>query len=511
HVSTFDANDTVLESQWYADRGAPDPGRPLPVDLSGRLTVTPDFRAAWLAARHAGTPSLSILDSLGRAVIAIAHNRVEDAEGRHEFGGQRHRDERYLTYTKLDAEGKALWIRDARSNLVMQYIWPPKANNDASDAVPAAGVPCYDMAGKLLFQHSMDGGDRWMMNDAAGKPMFGWDSRANLLTSRYDGLQRPTTLELNNPAHPDTIVVGLTQYGESTAAAQANNRRGKPYRSFDQSGVVTSQAFDFKGNLHIASRRLASSYAVDTDWRGVLALPLTDEPDLLLMPVAQTFTQITEYDALSRMTLQYHWHRTGQPVAVYQPGYNARGMLDRETLTLGAVKELAGYSGGQRTVVIDSVTHDAKGQRLHLALGNGVGTTYAYDPTTFRLLTLVSARPGKPDLQRLSHTYDPCGNITDIADDAVPTQFFNGAVIEPRKRYVYDALYRLTEAAGREHAGQLNLGASDNWNDCPCRVDYGAANAQAWRNYTQHTRYDSVGNILAMQHSALGDSSQSWT
>ena len=34
-------------------------------------------------------------------------------------------DEKYLTFTKLDAEGKPLWIRDARKNLVMQYITPP--------------------------------------------------------------------------------------------------------------------------------------------------------------------------------------------------------------------------------------------------------------------------------------------------------------------------------------------------------------------------------------------------
>ena len=52
----------------------------------------------------------------------------------------------------------------------------------------------------------------------------------------------------------------------------------------------------------------------------------------------------------------------------------------------------------------------------------------------------------------------PSGNITEIFDDAVPTEFFNGAVIEPRKRYVYDALYRLIEATGREHAGQLHAG-----------------------------------------------------
>ena len=41
--------------------------------------------------------------------------------------------------------------------------------------MPDDAVPCYDIAGNLLFQHSMDAGDRWMLMDAAGKPMLAWD------------------------------------------------------------------------------------------------------------------------------------------------------------------------------------------------------------------------------------------------------------------------------------------------------------------------------------------------
>ena len=141
----------------------------------------PDARAAWLAAVHSNTPAQTHLDSLGREVIAIAHNRVEDSSGMIIMNGRHWRDERYLTFTRLDAEGKPLWIRDARGNLVMQYLSPPKPDRDepriARDFGPTGNpnkdiglrVPAYDIAGNLLFQHSMDAGDRWMMNDAAGK------------------------------------------------------------------------------------------------------------------------------------------------------------------------------------------------------------------------------------------------------------------------------------------------------------------------------------------------------
>ena len=36
-------------------------------------------------------------------------------------------------------------------------------------------IHAFDIAGNLLFQHSMDAGDRWMLPDATGKPMVTWD------------------------------------------------------------------------------------------------------------------------------------------------------------------------------------------------------------------------------------------------------------------------------------------------------------------------------------------------
>ena len=101
------------------------------------------------------------------------------------------KDEKYLTFTKLDAEGKPLWIRDARNNLVMQYITPAGAEQSTRRPSQHGFVPCYDIAGNLLFQHSMDAGDRWMLNDAAGKPMLAWDSRGHTFRTDYDELHRP--------------------------------------------------------------------------------------------------------------------------------------------------------------------------------------------------------------------------------------------------------------------------------------------------------------------------------
>ena len=65
----------------------------------------------------------------------------------------------------------------------------------------------------------------------------------------------------------------------------------------------------------------------------------------------------------------------------------------------------------------------------------------------------VRGRDGRV-LQDLNYVCDPVGNVTSIRDDAQQTVFFANTQVEPHSDYVYDALYRLVEARGREHAAQ---------------------------------------------------------
>jgi hypothetical protein len=264
---------------------------------------TPEnVRAAKAAEAHGNTPALTILDNLGREVISITHNRVKDAAGTLT-------DEKYLNFTKLDAEGKPLWIRDARKNLVMQYIAPAKANIDPSDVMPIKSVPCYDIAGNLLFQHSMDAGDRWMLNDAAGKPMLAWDSRSHAFRTEYDKLHRPTgsfvkgadPLDANRIIQFEKVIYGDTPNNGLTDAQKTQlNLRGKPYQHYDTAGMVTSlghnpatgadEAFDFKGNLLRSTRQLVSDYKSTPNWSQNPAPALE----------AETFAGSSRFDALNR-------------------------------------------------------------------------------------------------------------------------------------------------------------------------------------------------------------------
>ena len=464
HMTAYDQNDTVLESGngWFSRHTA-------------ATASAEEQRAAQLTADHADTPASTFLDSLGREVISVAHNRWKDGQGTlHE--------EQSVTFTKLDAEGKPLWIRDARGNLVMQYLTPPVPNNQVTDPITGF-VPCYDIAGNLLFQHSMDAGERWMLNDVAGQPLVGWDSRGFRRRITYDALRRPTGLLVTE--NGTERLAERTVYGEGQGVA--NNHRTRVYQVFDGAGVVTTVAYDFKGNLLQSRRELLPDYKSAVDWQ--------QNPT----PSEGTFTSSTSYDALNRPATV-----TAPDGSVYRPTFNEANLLDKVDVNL--------RGAATATAFVTNINYNAKGQRELMAYGNGVRTTYDYDPETFRLMHLQTVR-GTDRLQDLFYAYDPSGNITHIRDDAQQTLYFNGQVVEPHNDYTYDALYRLIHATGREHIGQT---ANDNPQlkphyDSNDSTRIGLAHpqdGQTMRSYTERYEYDVVGNILTWMYAATGGS---WT
>jgi RHS repeat-associated protein len=533
HVKSFDPNDTVLESSWYQASTQLNPALPLKRDVAGAIIASPEERAAWLAAQHAGTPGITILDSLGREVIALAHNRVEDPNGSEQFDGRKWRNDLYLTFTKLDTEGKPLWIRDALGNLVMQYITPTKPTRAADEpdptkveAIPVNSFPCYDIAGNLLFQHSMDSGDRWMLTDAVGKPMLAWDfnklqnaggafvEERRVYFAEYDTLHRPTKQWLRIDQDAKTMVERF-EY-QDAEPNDTNNLNAQLVRHYDPSGLVETVRRDFKGSVESVKRTLASdAHASLIDWQSF------QNPDGSLKLNAETFTQLTEYDALSRMTRQYNWHRDPTYVAVYEPTYSERGLLKSEKLLIGTSRTAAGPAGGvnaTRPDAIQDVRYNVKGQKELVKLGNGTTSRYEYDGKTFRL-TVIETRRAVPAgdacssafrdpsvIQDLRYTYDPVGNITEIADAAQATVFHANQQIDPINRYEYDALYRLTQATGKEN-GSANA-APTNIEGRPRTAPCPAPDPAVLRNYTQSYQYDAVGNIQRMRHLA---GTGSWT
>ncbi|MDH5496076.1 MAG: hypothetical protein OEY12_01355 [Nitrospira sp.] len=476
---TWDVNDTLLLNP-VDDLSVVDYFRRLDQDeylptwhsarINGALGVR-EQAAAQKTEAHANTPAVAHMDSLGRTFLTITHNRVAR-------GGGPFTDEFYRTSLVYDIEGNQREVIDANDRAVMRYD--------------------YDLLGTPIHSISMDAGERWMLNDVAGQPMRAWDARGHEFRTEYDQLHRPVRqfVRGSDVAQSDPrvlnrdVLFGKVEYGEGQADDIALNLRTRAFRSYDNAGVVSSDAYDFKGNLLRGSRQLAADYKGVPDWSGAVAL----EP--------QVFSSSTTYDALNRPI-----SLISPDSSEIQPTYNEANLLEKVQAQLRGAAEWTSF--------VEDIDYNAKGQRESIRYGNGVETTYDYDPKTFRLINLKTTRDSNGDLQNLSYTYDPTGNITHIRDDAQQTIYFRNRRVEPSNDYLYDATYQLIEATGREHLGQNGgvpnaLTAPDAFNGFHTGLLHpGDGNAMGL--YRESYVYDAVGNFLSMQHRGTDPSHPGWT
>jgi RHS repeat-associated protein len=453
-------------------------------------------RAAEKTSVHAATPTVTHADSLGRTFLIVAHNKFKYSNSP---PADPPVEEFHRTRIILDIEGNQREVIDAEERVVMRYD--------------------YDMLGNRLHQASMEAGERWMLNDVAGKPVYAWDSRDHRFRTNYDPLRRPTDSFLREGAGPE-LLVGHSVYGEARPNPEANNLRGKVVQLFDQAGVVTSDDYDFKGNLRRSRRRLAQAYKTTLDWSG--AVPLE----------ADTYTSGTRYDALNRPTqlVAPHSDQPGTIVNVIQPIYNEASLLEQVHAWLNQNAEPGNWldPATANLHAIADVDYNAKGQRTLIDYGNGVNTTRTYDPLTFRLVHLLTRRDATafPDdcpqpqpagwpgcqVQNLHYTFDPAGNITHIRDDAQQTVYFRNKRVDPSSDYTYDATYRLIETTSREHLGQI--GGSPiphSYNDAPHVGLLHPGDGNAMGLYLERYVYDAVGNLLSMQHRGSDPAHPGWT
>ncbi len=446
----FEAQDPAWQT-WYQQR-------------IGNALGDAERDAAQKAAAHAGTPTTEYLDVLGRVFLTFAHNKVV-CPG-HRLDGS---EEVYATRVSRDIEGNLRALTDTKQRTVVRYF--------------------YSLLGSRLHQASMEAGERWRLDDAAGNPIRQWDSRQFERRIAYDALRRATDVYVRSGG--SERLVERNVYGESRGAAQ--NHRSRLYQRFDSAGLVTHSTYDFKGNLTSQQRELLSTYRASVDW---LSSPSLN---------GETFSQSTTYDAMSRPLLQ-----TTPDGSVYRSTFNEANLLDKIDVRLRGAATFSRF--------VSNIDYNAKGQRLQISYGNGATTAYHYDPLTFRLVRLKTTRPATTDstssiifrdtsvVQDVRYTFEPAGNLTRVEDDALKTVFHNGQMVEPVSLYTYDALYRLIETRGREHVAQTALDfapPNGGYRDFPFVGSRANPNdLQALCNFIERYEYDGVGNIETLLHRA---------
>jgi len=428
-----------------------------------------DRRATDATRRHRRTPSRRVCDALGRTTSTFADNTIQPPlvdipDGAHVLFEERR---------TLDLEGRPLATFDDRG---------------LHAALPYPTVrQAFDMMGRAVRTISAEGGTTHLLMDCRSKPVYTRDARGFELRTTYDVLRRPTQVQATDTVSATSWIAEHTIYGDDPLLAPLDppaNLLGRVYKSFDQAGIVTTSRYDFKGNPLTQRRQLIVARSGAPDWTA---------------PYLTPFEQRMEYDALDRATRTVLPRRNAMAGSenVIERAWLPHGPLARVTLTA--------QHGAGPVDVISQLDYDAKGRRVSARYGNGVQRTWTYEPLTFRLASATSTRNGGAEtLQQLTYTWDPAGNLTEIADAAQPTVFKNNNRIDPRLGYSYDSIYRLTDATGRElhdpvqpNEGEPALGTwPPDGNDI---IDY-----------VEHYDYDSAGNILRMQHTAKHDT-QGWT
>ncbi|WP_173037905.1 toxin TcdB middle/N-terminal domain-containing protein [Phytohabitans flavus] len=165
---SWDSNDTVLldpatdtDVAGFTGRLDPDEYLPTWYDRRAGGALGPlEQAAAAKAASHAATPAVTHLDSLGRPVATIAHNRTADGV-----------DERLTSLVEPDIAGRTRRVTDPLGRLVARYD--------------------HDLLGRRLAHDLMDAGRLRIVLDIAGQPCHTFDSRGQQHGVDYDALRRP--------------------------------------------------------------------------------------------------------------------------------------------------------------------------------------------------------------------------------------------------------------------------------------------------------------------------------
>jgi RHS repeat-associated protein len=447
---TWDENDNVLDDrcQWYKDR------------INGQKGDA-ERQAAEKTAIHAETPTIVYFDSLARTYLTVIHNKSQRSN-------ETTLEEYYYSRIYKDIEGNRLKITNDRNKVELEVMsWQ------------------YDMLGNICLQNSPDAGDRRILSDVMSKTLKLWDNRVNIFLYRYDELHRPLSFSKDD----GITIFEKYEYGENVTDDKKNNLRSKLYKHYDTAGVNINVQYDFKGNLVQTSRQFLNDFMNLPDFRS--------NPSLQ----TETFSSEAKYDALNRPV-----QLKSPDNSLVFPGYNESNLLEKMDVQIKGINTVTHF--------ITNIDYNAKGQREKIEYGNNssasiTSTTYIYEPETYRLSHLLTTK--KQDgsiLQDLNYVYDPVGNITQQYDNAQKTVFYGGQKVDAQSNYIYDALYRLIEAEGREHTGQLAINTQDNFNDEWCRISLQPNSPVNLRNYSQKYFYDEAGNILTMRHIAgMG----SWT
>ncbi|EFR2684439.1 RHS repeat protein [Salmonella enterica] len=410
------------------------------------------------------TPSVTVHNARGLTVRELLYHRLTDTQNIPSTRITRH---------LYNTRGFLTQSTDPRLHDLMQ-----------SDTSVRPNFTCqHALSGHVLCNDSVDAGLTVSLNDAAGRPVLRVNASGTVRTWQYEVTGRLLSITEQVTGDIARIRERFVWAGNSDAE-KALNLAGLSVRHYDTAGLVLTDSVGLTSVPLSITRHLlkdADIPGVTPDWQGANVSGwnnlLDSEAHVTLTTTDATGTVLTTTDAAGN---------------VQRRAYNVAGLLKGSWLTM---------NGGAEQAIVTSLTYTAAGQKLCEVHGNGVMTTYTYEPQTQRLAGMKTERPSWHDsgakvLQDLRYQYDPVGNVLKVTNNAEETRFWRNQKVVPENTYTYDSLYQLVTATGREMAGIAQQGRT------PASAKSALiADPAAFTAWTRQYDYDTGGNLTRIRHS----------
>ncbi len=278
----------------------------------------------------------------------------------------------------------------------------------------------YDGLKRKTGMNDPDRGTMTYTYDDASNLGMNVDAKSQQIQYTYDGVNRLLTESYLDGTSPNPAVsyyydtpAGAIDIGDGTTATPQNTKGMLAYLQ-DLSGEQHT-SYDARGRVAFVVKRIPDPL-----------LQYSSPPSLQLVSYRTGFA----YDSLDRVTTLTYPDDDQVSYA-----YNSRDLLQQ-------------IIGGPSGAVISNIFYQPSAQLQQINYGNGVQTTYAYDPRLRLNSLLTASQPSTLNQQLINFTYDFDGvsNIKAIHDNRPTSAVAAGDPRRNTQLFGYDDLYRITYA-----------------------------------------------------------------
>lgn len=331
------------------------------------------------------TPVIAICDNLGITIRTLNWNREDKDSPRRLL----------VNHTRLDTASRATVQRDPRRFAAWQQ-----------DDTALPNLYCMaSLTGQTLKRASTDSGWQVTRFDAASRPVWSIDGRDAVHAQVYDTLGRPQSgsEQLKGEALRVSWRHAYTDTCSADANAQKNNLRGLCVQRWDDSGLQTVESMALSGAILCQTQQFLLSAQAQPDWP-------EDDADRQALLEDKIYVSTISADA--------------RGISLNQTDAMGNQQSWRYDVSSHVKSQYATLSEGKKQTLLEDIMWNAASQVLEETTGNGVTTTYSYEPETQRLSAMSALRADSALLQDLVYGYDNTGNLISITDNTIATRYF---------------------------------------------------------------------------------------